>query len=182
MTLDMEDREGCGGGRGHRLPGPFRLAGRHEGDLQARGAPRRRPVQPLDPEGWRHQVFITNSTDEDIVYLEARHRCHAHVEDRIKDAKATGLLHFPGHGFSSNAAWVFVVLIAQDLLTWSQRLCLDGELAKAEPKRLRYCLFHVAGRLGGTGRRSFLRLDATWPWVKALARAFERLGALHFAT
>ena len=36
-----------------------------------------------------------------------------------------------------------------------RRLCLDGELAKAEPKRLRYCLFHVAGRLARTGRRSF---------------------------
>ena len=53
----------------------------------------------FDPEGFRHQVFITNSADEDIVYPEARHRAHAHVEDRIKDAKATGLLHFPGHSF-----------------------------------------------------------------------------------
>ena len=31
----------------------------------------------FEPEGWRHQVFITNSTDADIVYLEARHRRHA---------------------------------------------------------------------------------------------------------
>ena len=77
---------------------------------------------------------------------------------------------------------MFVVLIAQDLLTWSQRLCLDGDLANAEPKRLRYCVLHVAGRRARTGRRSFLRLDATWPWVKALARAFERLRALDFAT
>ena len=55
----------------------------------------------FDPEGWRHQVFITNSADEDIVYLEARHSGHAHVEDRIKDAKATGLAHMPGHRFAS---------------------------------------------------------------------------------
>ena len=31
----------------------------------------------FDPGGWRHQVFITNSTDPDITYLEARHRGHA---------------------------------------------------------------------------------------------------------
>lgn len=182
MTLDMEDREGAGVAE---VTGYLDLSAWPEG---TRAISRREEPHVgaqfnlFDPEGWRHQVFITNSADDDIVYLEARHRGHAHVEDRIKDAKATGLLHFPGHSFSSNAAWVFVVLIAQDLLTWSQRLCLDGELAKAEPKRLRYCLLHVAGRLARTGRRSFLRLDAAWPWAMALARAFERLSALDFAT
>ncbi len=38
----------------------------------------------FDPHGWRHQVFITNSTDTDITYLEARHRGHARIEDRIR--------------------------------------------------------------------------------------------------
>ena len=31
----------------------------------------------FDPQGWRHQVFITDTADPDIVYLEARHRTHA---------------------------------------------------------------------------------------------------------
>ena len=69
-------------------------------------------------------------------------------------------------------------MVAQDLLTWPQHLCLDGELAKAGPKRLRYCVLHVARRIARSGRRSFLRLDTTWPWVKPLARACERLRAL----
>jgi hypothetical protein len=182
MTLDMEDRDGAGVAE---ITGYLDLSAWPEG---TRAISRREEPHVgaqfnlFDPGGWRHQVFITNSAEADIVYLEARHRGHAHVEDRIKAAKATGLSHFPGHSFSSNAAWVFVVLMAQDLLAWAQRLCLDGELANAEPKRLRYCVFHVAGRLVHTGRRSFVRLDATWPWVKALARAFERLGALDFAT
>jgi hypothetical protein len=182
VTLDLEDREGAGVAEITEhldlsaWPGGTRaICRREEPHVGAQ-------FNLFDPEGWRHQVFITNSADEDIVYLEARHRGHAHVEDRIKQAKATGLSHFPGHSFSSNAAWVFVVLMAQDLLTWSQRLCLEGDLAKAEPKRLRYCALHVAGRLVRTGRRSLLRLDATWPWVKALSRAFERLRALDFAT
>jgi hypothetical protein len=34
----------------------------------------------FDPDGWRHQVFMTNSADPDITYLEARHRGHARVE------------------------------------------------------------------------------------------------------
>jgi hypothetical protein len=136
----------------------------------------------FDPDGWRHQVFITGSTDPDIVYLEARHRLHAHVEDHIKDAKATGLLRFPGHSFASNSAWLLVVMMAQDLLAWAQGLCLEGELATCLPKRLRYCALHTAGRLVRTGRRTFLRLDAAWPWAKQLAKAFERLAGLSFAT
>ena len=136
----------------------------------------------FDPDGWRHQCFITNSADPDIIYLEARHRGHAHVEDHIKDAKATGLLRFPGHSFASNSAWLLVVLMAQDLGAWAQGLCFEGDLATCLPKRLRYCAWHTAGRLVRTGRRTFLRLDAAWPWAKELAQAFERLAGLSFAT
>jgi len=182
ISLDMEERDGAGVAE---VTAYLDLSAWPEG---TRAVCRREEPHVgaqfdlFDPEGFRHQVFITNSKDPDIVYLEARHRSHAHVEDRIKAAKATGLAHFPGQRFSSNAAWMFVVLLAQDLLVWAQRLCLDGELANAEPKRLRYCVLHVAGRLARTGRRSLLRLDSTWPWAKALARAFERLSALNFAT
>jgi hypothetical protein len=136
----------------------------------------------FDPDGWRHQCFITNSADPDIVYLEARHRGHAHVEDHIKDAKATGLLRFPGHSFAANSAWLLVVLMAQDLTAWAQGLCFEGDLATCLPKRLRYCAWHTAGRLVRTGRRTLLRLDATWPWAKELAKAFERLAGLSFGT
>jgi hypothetical protein len=31
------------------------------------------------------------------------------------------------------------LLIAQDLLTWTKRICLDDQLPTAEPKRLRHC-------------------------------------------
>ena len=44
-------------------------------------------------------------------------------------------------------------MLAHDLIVWTQALLLEGELAKAEPKRLRYRLLHVAGRLAFSGRR-----------------------------
>ena len=182
MTLDMEDREGAGVAEitpyldlSTWPDGTRAIARREEPHVGAQ-------FNLFDPEGWRYQVLITNSTDADIVYLEARHRCHAHVEDRIKGAKATGLLHFPGSSFAFNSAWTLVVLIAQDLLAWSQRLCFEGDLARCEPKRLRHCALHVAGRLARSGRRNLLHLDATWPWVNQLVQAFERLSALDFAT
>jgi hypothetical protein len=70
------------------------------------------------------------------------------------------------------------VLIAHDLIAWTQRLLLGCELARCEPKRLRYRLLHVAGRLGFHGRRATLRLQASWPWAADLAAAFARLTAL----
>ena len=39
-------------------------------------------------------------------------------------------------------------------MAWTQLLCLDGELARAEPKRLRYCLFHTAAVIVRSGRRT----------------------------
>jgi hypothetical protein len=70
------------------------------------------------------------------------------------------------------------VLAAQDLLCWTQALLLDGHLAVAEPKTLRYRLLHVAARIVHHARRTILRLQRTWPWAVALARAFTRLRAL----
>jgi hypothetical protein len=50
---------------------------------------------------------------------------------------------------------------------------------EAAPKRLRYQLLHVAGRLARsswrTTRRTTRRLDARWPWAAELAVAFTRL-------
>ncbi|MGH9181773.1 MAG: IS1380 family transposase, partial [Acidimicrobiales bacterium] len=63
-----------------------------------------------DADGHRFQVFITDSEDPDIVYLEARHRGHARVEDRIRNAKQTGLMNFPCHDFDNNVAWLAVVM------------------------------------------------------------------------
>jgi hypothetical protein len=37
---------------------------------------------------------------------------------------------------------------------------LDGELAKAEPRLLRYKLLHTAARITRGQRRTFVRIDA----------------------
>ena len=136
----------------------------------------------FEPEGWRYQVFLTDSPDDDLPYLEARHRGHARVEDRIRCAKDTGLRNLPFFEFSNNAVWVELVLMAQDLIAWTQGLCLTGKLAKAEPKALRYMLLHVAGRLVRGGGAVNLRLQEDWPWAGYLARAFATLRGLSFAT
>lgn len=86
--------------------------------------------------------------------------------------------NLPFHDFALNEAWVELSLIAQELLAWAGALCLDGALARAEPKRVRQRLLHVAGRIARSGRRVVLRLPRSWPWAQALVAAFERLRAL----
>jgi hypothetical protein len=131
-------------------------------------------------EGMRHQVMATDTQPGhgSIQYLEARHRAHARVEDRIRTGKDTGFGRFPSRVFAINQAWLQLALTGIDLLAWTQHLLLDGELAAAEPKKLHYRLLHVAARLTRSARRTRLRIAETWPWATDLATAFNRLAAL----
>ena len=135
-----------------------------------------------DQDGYRFQAILTDQPDENIAVLECRHRQHAHVEDRIRDDKDTGLSKFPFKEFALNEVWLEIVMLAHDLIVWTQALVLTGELAKAEPKRLRYRLLHVAGRLAFSGRRCKLHLQDTWPWAAELLAAFQKLKTLPAAT
>jgi Transposase DDE domain group 1 len=131
-----------------------------------------------DDNGYRFQVLITNQQGRRIDRLEQLHRHHAVVEDRIRCGKDTGLENLPFRSFQPNAAWLELVLCAQDLLAWTQRLLLTGELARCEPKRLRYRLLHVAGRLTRHARRQRLHLPRGWAWGNQLLEAFRRLRVL----
>ena len=131
-------------------------------------------------EGWRHQIVATDTPagNGGIQHLEARHRAHARVEDRIRTGKNTGFGRFPSRIFAINQAWLQLALTGIDLLAWTQTLLLDGDLATAEPKKLRYRLLHVAARITRTARRTRLAIAANWPWTDALTSAFTKLAAL----
>ncbi|MDM4718467.1 IS1380 family transposase [Micromonospora sp. WMMA1363] len=131
-------------------------------------------------EGFRHQVMATDTGpgNGSIQHLEARHRAHARVEDRIRTGKDTGFGRFPSRVFAINAAWLELALCAIDLLAWTQHLLLDGDLATAEPKTLRYRLLHVAARITRSARRTKLRIAEGWPWADQLVTAFDRLAVL----
>ena len=135
-----------------------------------------------DHDGYRFQAILTDQPDPEIAVLERRHRQRARVEDRIRDDKDTGLSKLPFQRFAMNEVWVEIVMLAHDLIVWTQALVLDGELAKAEPKRMRYQLLHVAARLAFSGRQGKLHLPPAWPWTEALKAAFEKLKTLPAAT
>ena len=128
-------------------------------------------------DGYRYQAFTTNTSRGQLAFLEARHRAHARVEDRIRTGKDTGLNHLPSSHQTINEVWVELALIAADLLALAQSMLLtaETELHRAEPKTLRYRLLHVAARVTRGQRKVFLRLAEHWPWALALANAFTRL-------
>ncbi|MER7469055.1 IS1380 family transposase [Streptomyces sp. NPDC097981] len=131
-------------------------------------------------EGMRHQVFLTDTPagEGSLQHLEVRHRAHARVEDHIRCGKSSGFGRFPSRHFAINQVWLELSLTAIDLLAWTRTLLLDGELATAEPKKLRYRLLHTAARITRGARRLRLRIAAGWPWRHELTAAFSRLIAL----
>jgi len=134
-----------------------------------------------DHDGHRFQAILTDQPG-DAAPVERDHRGRARVEDHIRNDKDTGLENLPFRDFEHNRVWLEIVGLAHDLIAWTQRLLLTGELAKAEPKRLRYRLLHVAARLAFHARGARLRLQASWPWAHELAAAFATLKALPAAT
>src|SRR5215470_12761564 len=130
-----------------------------------------------DLDGHRFTAFATNARRGQLADLELRHRHRARCEDRIRNAKDTGLRNLPLHGFAQNQMWCELVAMASELLAWTAMLALDGPARAWEPKRLRLRLFTTAGRLVRGGRRLRLRLTATWPWAPQLTTAITRLQA-----
>jgi hypothetical protein len=80
--------------------------------------------------------------------------------------------------FAINQAWLELALTGIDLLAWTQHLLLDGDLAAAEPKKLRYRLLHAPARITRSARRTRLRIAEGWPWATDLVSGFTRLAQL----
>ncbi|MFI6936852.1 IS1380 family transposase [Streptomyces sp. NPDC050287] len=131
-----------------------------------------------DADGMRLTCFATNTPGAAIAGLELRHRQRARCEDRIRDARSTGLRNLPFHGLAQNQIWLEIVQLALDLLAWMPMLALTGKTRRWEPKKLRFRLFSAAAQLVTTGRRRYLRLAAHWPWTDVITAAADRLQAL----
>jgi hypothetical protein len=130
-----------------------------------------------DIDGHRVTCFATDTKRGQLADLELRHRRRARCEDRIRNAKDTGLRNLPLRGFDQNQIWCELVAMACELLAWTQILALDGAARRWEPKRMRLRLFSSAGQITRGGRRLRLRIAATWPWARKITAAITRLQA-----
>ena len=172
-------REGPGGDQLTGWPGSMRIFARRE-----RPHPGAKLSLSGHEDGCRYQLRATNLPATTRGWrgqnacIDAGHRVHARVEDSIRTGKATGIGRFPSHDYTFNQAWLTAAMTAQILLAWLKLLALDGDLAKAEPKTLRYRVLHAAARLVRGGRRRRWKIPANWPWAEAITRAWQRICAL----
>lgn len=144
---------------------------------------RREPLHPgaqttlfpsLEFRYWGHY------TDQagDPAVLDADMRAHAHVEDHIRRLKTSGLERFPFADLTANRAWMAVVCFAADLVRWFQLLCLTGTLAVAEPKTLRWALWHTPARIVARARQHVVRILDGWPTATSLLEAYRHIALL----
>jgi hypothetical protein len=135
-------------------------------------------------DGWRYSLWVTNLPASlrgwraSPAYIDATHRVHARVEDGIRTGKDCGIGRFPSRAMAMNTAWFTAALIAATLLAWLRLLALDGTLARAEPKTLRYKILHAAARITRGSRRRQLKIQASWPWASDIVTAWNRISAL----
>jgi hypothetical protein len=114
----------------------------------------------------------------DPVDLDTHIRAHAHCEDHIRRLKESGAARFPFTAIAANGAWLAVACFADALVRWFQLLCLTGQLAVAEPKTLRWTLWHAPARLVHHARRRIIRILDGWPTTTALLDAHRHIAQL----
>ncbi len=118
-----------------------------------------------DADGHRVTALLTDTEDGvipgQLAGLELRHRQHARVEDRIREAKATGLRNLPCRGFAENSAWLEAILTAIDLYCWTKLIGFTHlpSLAKTEIATFRYRILHTAAQLVHSGRQLHLHIE-----------------------
>ncbi len=132
-----------------------------------------------DIDGHRYTAIATNQSKGQLAVLEVRHRLRARCEDRIRNAKDTGLANLPLQAFAGNELWCHVVMLAAEVMAWTQMVAFSGTKARRwEPKKLRARLFEIGGRIATHARQTTLHLAATAPDVQLLLKGMTRVTAL----
>jgi len=125
---------------------------------------------------WSYHAFITDH-DLPLPEVEADHRRHAVVEQRIAELKSAGLKHLPSGKFMANAAWLALTVMAHNLGR-AVGILAGTDLDRATAATLRRKVFTIPGRLVQTGRQRRLRLPANWPWAAAISTALTSIHAI----
>ena len=84
---------------------------------------------------------------------------------------------FPSYKYGANAAWLRLQVITYNLLQLLKKVALDKEYAEAHPKRLRFAIFTMIGRIVKHAGQTLLRI-ASWALAAIIAPGRNRIAAL----
>jgi hypothetical protein len=102
-----------------------------------------------------------------------------HVHRGMKDELGAGVL--PSQKFGANAAWFRINALTYNLLTFLKRCALPARYRDARPKRLRFEIFTMPGRLTFHQRQVTVDASAEQERVQELVASRKRLLAIHRA-
>jgi hypothetical protein len=133
-----------------------------------------------DGSAVRHFGVLSNRWELKAAQLIEWHREKAGtielVHDILKNDLGAGVL--PSKYFGANAAWLRLAVISHNVLTALKRLALPAELLTARPKRLRFLLFYMPGRLVNHARSLLLRLAAVREWIGIYRKGLRQLAVV----
>jgi hypothetical protein len=99
-----------------------------------------------------------------------------HVHRVMKDELGAGVM--PSGRFGANAAWFRINALTFNVLTVLKRRALPERLREARPKRLRFELFTLPGKLRVHQSRLAVRTSAREEWVEEIVEARSHLLAM----
>jgi len=131
----------------------------------------------------KHFAIVSNRRDVRGDRLIEWHREKAGtieaVHDVLKNELGAGVM--PCGRFGANAAWLRLNVLTFNVLAALRRLALPPALAQARPKRLRFKLFALAGRIVAHARQLTVRLGITAADFATFLAARRALRAAAFA-
>lgn len=177
VTQDGDDREGAA------VAELTHLVDLDDWPVGTRLIVRREPLHPgaqgslfpsLEFRYWGHYT----DADLDPVAADVDMRAHARVEDNIRRLKDSGASRFPFSNLEANRAWLDVVCMADGLVRWFQLLCMPGRYRNAEPKTMRWQIWHTPARIVSHARQRIVRILHGWPTTNEILGAYQHINAI----
>jgi Transposase DDE domain group 1 len=128
----------------------------------------------------KYLAVVSNRWDLEVPALLRWHWQKAGTIELVHDITKNelGAAVPPCGRFGANAAWYRLSLLTYNVLSAMKSLALPPSLSAARPKRLRFALFTLAGRLVSHAGRLVLRISEAAEHLAGLIAARQRLALL----
>lgn len=127
----------------------------------------------LDLKAYDYQVILTNMLDltPEEVWHWYNKRCN--IENRIDELKVgLGLDQTSQHEMLKNNAFMWIKIIAYNLLNWFRLTMLPDNISKYEIPSLRRLILNVPGNIVGNGRYRHIKLTPN-NWLKEVIHTIK---------